>query len=166
MKNLQLFLAVCFLSFSVSAFAQTETLPEVTLKTLEGAPKNIQDYANNGKITVLSFWATWCSPCKRELDAIHEVYEKWQEEYDMELIAISVDNARTFSRVAGLVETKGWNYDVLSDIKQEVQRAMSFQDVPYTFILDKDGKIAYSHSGYNPGDEAELEEKIKELAGK
>ena len=98
------------------------------------------------------------------MDAIQEVYEEWQEEYDMELVAISVDNARTFPRVKGVVETKGWSYEVLSDIQQELQRAMSFQDVPYTFIIDKAGKIVYSHSGYNPGDENELEEKIKEIS--
>ena len=113
---------------------------------------------------MISFWATWCAPCKRELDAIQEVYEDWQEDYDMELVAISVDNARTFPRVKGMVESKGWDYEVLSDIKQALQQAMNFQDVPYTFVIDKEGKIVYSHSGYNPGDENELEEKLQELS--
>ena len=164
MKNLRLLFLFGFLALGLTTFAQDEGLPSVTVKTLEGESKDVQEYAENDKITVISFWATWCSPCKRELDAIQEVYEDWQEEYDMELVAISVDNARTFPRVKGVVETKGWSYEVLSDIQQELQRAMSFQDVPYTFILDKTGKIVYSHSGYNPGDENELEEKIKELS--
>lgn len=165
MKNLRFLFLFGFLAFGLTTFAQDEGLPSVNVKTLEGEAKDIQEYGKNGKITVLSFWATWCSPCKRELDAIQEVYQDWQEMYNMELIAISVDNARTYPRVKGVVETKGWDYEVLSDIQQELQRAMSFQDVPYTFVIDQNGKIAYSHSGYNPGDENELEEKLKELSG-
>ncbi len=84
----------------------------------------------------------------------------------MELIAVSVDNSRTYSRIQGVVETKGWAYEILSDIQQELQKAMSFQDVPYTFIIDQNGKIAYSHGGYNPGDENTLEEELKKLSGK
>ena len=163
MKNLRFLFVFCFLAIGFATFAQ-DALPDVEIKTLEGEAKNVQDYSSNEKITVISFWATWCSPCKRELDAISEVYEDWQEEYNMELIAISVDNARTFPRVKGVVESKGWDYEVLSDIKQALQQAMNFQDVPYTFVIDKEGKIVYSHSGYNPGDENELEEKLQELS--
>lgn len=163
MKNLRFLFVFCLLAIGFTTFAQDE-LPNVEIKTLEGAAKNIQDYASNEKITVISFWATWCAPCKRELDAIQEVYEDWQEDYNMELVAISVDNARTFPRVKGMVESKGWDYEVLSDIKQALQQAMNFQDVPYTFVIDKEGKIVYSHSGYNPGDENELEEKLQELS--
>mgnify|MGYP000100191248 CR=1 FL=1 len=165
MKNLQLLLVVLFLGITTFSFGQSK-LPDVTVKTLEGKAKKIQSYSTNGKITVLSFWATWCSPCKRELDAISDVYEDWQEEYNMELVAISIDNSRTFTRVKGMVEAKGWDYEVLSDIKQSLQQAMNFQEVPYTFIIDTNGKIVYTHSGYNPGDEDELEDKLKELSQK
>jgi len=165
MKNLQLLLVVLFLGITTVGFSQSE-LPDITVKTLEGKAKKIQSYNTNGKITVLSFWATWCSPCKRELDAISDMYEDWQEDYNMELVAISIDNSRTFTRVKGMVQAKGWDYEVLSDIKQSLQQAMNFQDVPYTFIIDTNGKIVYTHSGYNPGDEDELEEKLKELSGK
>jgi len=63
-----------------------------------------------------------------------------------------------------MVETKGWEYTVLADSKQELQKAMNFQTVPQTFLLDAEGNIVYTHSGYNPGDEFELEEKIAKLA--
>lgn len=162
MKNLKLSFLILFLGVATFTFGQDE-VPSVEVKTLEGQSVNIQEYAKNGKITVLNFWATWCSPCKRELDAISDVYEDWQDDYNMELLAISIDNARTFTRVKGMVEAKGWDYEVLSDIKRELQQALNFQDVPYTFVIDADGKIAYTHSGYNPGDEDELEEKLKDL---
>lgn len=138
-------------------------IPSVDIKTLEGQTVNIQDYVGQGKITVMSFWATWCGPCKRELDAITEMYEDWQEEYNVELLAITIDDARSLAKVPAMVETKGWEYIVLSDANRELQTALNFQSVPYTILVDEEGNIAYSHSGYNPGDEFELEEEIIKL---
>jgi len=140
------------------------TLPAIDVKTLGGKTVNIKEYVGKGKITVISFWATWCSPCKKELDAIAEIYPDWQEEYGMELIAVTIDDARSMAKVPGLVETKGWEYTVLADSKQELMKALNFQTVPQTFLLDAEGNIVYTHTGYNPGDEIELEDKIAALA--
>ena len=65
--------------------------------------------------TVFCFWATWCSPCKRELDAVSDFYEELQDEYDVELLAITIDDARSLAKVPALVETKGWEYTILAD---------------------------------------------------
>ena len=159
MKIFSLVIA-CLLTFQLSA---QKELPSVEVKTLNGETINIQEFASNGKITVISFWATWCSPCKRELDAIAEIYEDWQEEYDMELVAVSTDDARQLAKVKPLVESKRWEYIVLSDSQQALQRAMNFQTIPMTFLLDTNGNIVYSHNGYSPGDEYELEDEIKAL---
>lgn len=142
----------------------TSTIPAIDVKTLEGKTVSIKEYVGQGKITVISFWATWCSPCKRELDAIAEIYPDWQEEYGVELIAITIDDARSMAKVPALVETKGWEYTILADSKRELQKALNFQSVPQTFLLDAEGNIIYTHSGYNPGDEIELEDKIAALA--
>ncbi len=144
----------------------TSTVPSIDIKTLEGKTVNIKDYVGQGKITVMSFWATWCSPCKRELDAIADIYPDWQEEYGVELLAVTIDDARSMAKVPGLVETKGWEYTILADSKRELQKALNFQSVPQTFLIDAEGNIVYTHSGYNPGDEIELEDKIAALAGK
>jgi len=151
------------LTFSV--FSQ-KTVPDVDITTLKGETVNLQDYAKNGKITIISFWATWCSPCKKELDAIADIYPDWKEEYDVELLAITIDTQRALAKVPGMIEAKGWEYEVLSDKNQDLQKALNFQTVPQTFILDKEGNIVYDHAGYTPGDEYEIEDKIKELASK
>ncbi len=143
-----------------------DKFPSVMVKTLDGKASDVNDFIKDGKITVVSFWATWCSPCKRELDAISDMYEDWQEDYNVELLAITTDNARTLAKVPAMVETKGWEFTVLSDSKQELQNALNFQTIPQTFLIDQNGNIVYSHNGYNPGDEYELEDKIKKLAGK
>jgi peroxiredoxin len=141
-------------------------LPNITISDLQGKPVSIVDAVGSEKVTVLSFWATWCSPCKRELDAVTELYPDWVEKYNMQLIAISIDNARMLTQVKPLVEEKGWEFRVLMDSKQELQHALEFQAIPQTFVIDKDGNIIYQHEGYTPGDEFELEKVIKEAAAK
>lgn len=141
------------------------TLPAVDVKTMDGKTVNIQELVGNGNITVISFWATWCSPCKRELDAIADIYPEWQEEYGVELLAVTIDDARGVAKVPAMIASKGWEYKVLSDSKQELQRALNFQTVPQTFLLNAAGEIVYTHSGYTSGDEYELEEEIKKVAG-
>jgi thiol-disulfide isomerase/thioredoxin len=154
---------LAFLAISVAAFSQTKLLPSANLKTLEGQTINAKDLGKSGKITVISFWATWCSPCKKELDAINEIYEDWQKNYNMELIT---DDSRTAAKVPAMVQSKAWPYRILLDTSRELSIAANIQSVPYTFLLDKNGNVVYEHVGYAPGDEDELEEKIKALANK
>ncbi|MFN7833972.1 MAG: TlpA family protein disulfide reductase [Bacteroidota bacterium] len=164
MKKTLSILAV--LALATSVFAQGKALPSANLKTLEGQTINAKDLGKSGKITVISFWATWCSPCKKELDAINEIYEDWQKNYNVELIAISTDDSRTAAKVPAMVQSKAWPYRILLDTSRELSIAANIQSVPYTFLLDQKGNIVYEHVGYAPGDEDELEEKIKALAGK
>ena len=153
-----LFLA-CFLCYN-AAFSQI-TIPNITLNTLNGKSVKIQDEISKDKITILSFWASWCVPCINELDAISEVYEDWQEDFNLELIAISTDDARTQKRIRPMVNGKGWPYKILLDKNQELKRALNISTLPQIIIL-KDSKIIYIHSGYSPGVEDEFYDIIKE----
>lgn len=154
-----LLVLVCFLCYN-TAFSQT-TIPNTNLTTLDGKSVKIQDEISKDKITILSFWASWCMPCINELDAISEVYEDWQEDFNMELIAISTDDARTQKRIRPMVNGKGWPYKILLDKNQELKRALNISTIPQIIIL-KDSKIIYIHSGYSPGVEDEFYEIIKE----
>ena len=158
-KTLLVFAAILV---TIAAFAQ-KALPSANIKTLEGKTINVQELGKSGKITVVSFWATWCSPCKKELDAIADYYEEWQGKYGMELVAISVDDARSAAKIPAMVAEKGWKYRVLLDPAKELQTAVNIQSVPHTFVLDQKGNIVFEHTGYTPGDELELEELFKEL---
>lgn len=164
MKFSKIIAVLFFTSIVANVFAQERTLPDVAIQELSGKKVNIKDYAENDKITVLSFWATWCVPCKKELDNIAEYYADWQEDYDMELVAISVDNARSATKIKAVVDSKGWEYDILSDKNEDLKRALNFQAVPYTIVLDQEGNIVYRHDGYVEGDEFALEDVLKKLA--
>lgn len=155
---------ILFSLFSFTGiFAQ---LPDVTVKTLEGESVKLDAIVKKGKITVLNFWATWCNPCKKELDVIKDMYEEWKELYDVEFIAISIDNAGTLKKVKPMVAQKQWEYSVYTDEQGDLMRAMNFQTIPQTFLFDANRNIVYSHNGYNAGDEYELEDQIKKVAGK
>ncbi len=161
MKKTLLLLALT--GFTAVAFAQNKTLPSVNVKTLEGQSINVQELGKTGHITVISFWATWCSPCKKELDAVKDYYPEWQEKYGVEFVAVSVDDARTAAKIPAMVQEKGWEYRILVDSNKDFQNAANIVSVPYTFLLDEKGNVVFEHSGYTPGDELELEDQIKML---
>ena len=95
--------------------------------------------------------------------AIHDVYEDWQNELGVNLIAVSVDDEKTKRDVITYVNGKGWEYIILLDTNGDFRRIMGVNNVPHTFLLDKNGNIVYSHNNYSPGDEEILYEEIKKL---
>jgi len=155
-KMLLLFL----LAFSGQAYGQ---LPSVVLKDIAGKEVRTDTLSNYGRPLIISFFATWCKPCNRELSAIAEVYADWQEETGVKLVAISIDQAQNINKVKPLVDNHGWQYDVLLDPNGAFKRALGVQMIPYTLIVDGQGKIVYKHNGYTDGAEEEVIEKVREL---
>jgi peroxiredoxin len=144
-------------------FAQ---LPQVTLKDINGRAVRLDSLSNGGKPIIIDFFATWCKPCNRELSAISEVYDEWQSETGVRLIAVSIDQAHHINKVKPLVDQLGWPYEVLLDPNSELKRALGVQLIPYTLIVDGSGKIVYKHSGYVDGEEDELFEEVKKALDK
>jgi peroxiredoxin len=167
--------AVATMAVSISASQKTtatetvkkmfteKTVPAITLSDVNGKKINVADYGKSGKTTVISFWATWCTPCKKELSNIATNYDEWQKKYNMQLVAVSIDDTRNTSKVKTYVNGEGWDYSVLLDVNSDLKRALGIQSVPHTVVVDKTGNIVYQHSGYVEGDEAELEKKLAEI---
>ena len=147
--------------------AASAQLPAVTLKTIDGKTVKTDTLYNDGKPIIIDFFATWCKPCNRELSAIAEVYEEWQEETGVKLVAISIDQAQNVHKVAPLVSENEWPFEtILLDPNGELKRALGIQMIPYTLIVDGQGKIVYKHNGYTDGAEEELIEVVRELVKK
>ena len=139
-------------------------LPKIDVKTLDGRMINTSTFENDGKPMIISFWATWCKPCIHELTTISDVYEDWQDETGVKLIAISVDNSRTSGGVLPLVNGKDWDYEVYLDENKDFQRAMGVNLVPHTFILNGKGEIVWEHTAFTEGSELEMIEILRKLA--
>ena len=162
MKKLLIFTA--FLSISLISFSQNRTLPKVDLKTLDNNTYNTSNFDNDSKPIIISFWATWCKPCIKELNNIAEVYEDWQDETGVKLIAISIDDSRNMSKVKPKVNALLWDYEVYCDPNGDFKRAMGVGPVPHTFLLDENKEIVYQHTSYKDGDEYDLFKKIEALS--
>lgn len=138
-------------------------LPAIKLKSIDGREVSTDTLNNNGKPFIISFFATWCKPCNRELNAIHEVYEDWVEETGVKIYAISIDEAQNVQRVKPLVDGYGWEYEVLLDPNSDFRRAMGVPLIPHVFVIDGNGKVALNRSGYTEGGEEHLIEVVREL---
>lgn len=154
---------IIFLLFLTSLGYAQKQMPNIELNSISGETINVStQYSEKDKLYVFSFWATWCAPCINELEAIHKKYATWKESLNVELIAVSIDDSKTLKRVKPFLNGKGWTYNVLLDFNQELKRALSIVNVPYTIVV-KNNKIVYVSNGYSQGSEEELYQKLKGL---
>lgn len=163
MEKLNLLLAALIISVGCPAQAQ---LPKLTLKNIEGRSVQVDRLENGGKPIIVSFFATWCKPCNRELKAIDEVYADWQRETGVKLVAISIDQAQNIHKVKPMVDENDWTYEVLLDPNSQLKRALGIQTIPYTLVIDGQRNIVYRHNGYTDGAEDELYEQVKQACKK
>jgi peroxiredoxin len=138
-------------------------LPNINLKDVNGNTVNLSKFSNDGKPIIVNFWATWCKPCKLELNTIADEYDDWVEETGVKLIAVSIDDSRSSTRVEPYINAHEWEYLVLLDPNGDLKRAMNVNNVPHTFLLNGAGKIIWDHNNYSPGDENELYEELVKL---
>jgi thiol-disulfide isomerase/thioredoxin len=164
MKKLIALAAGLFLFGSVQA--QSE-LPATQVKDVNTGQKVAFNQAfEKGKVTLVSFWATWCVPCKREIKNIRGKMDDWKKEADFNYVTVSIDESRMEGMVRSYAKSQGWDFPFFIDLNADLKRSLNFQTVPFTIIIDKEGKVAYMHSGYEEGGEEEVFAKIRELSSK
>ena len=151
------------LVFSFSAWSQDAKVPSVMLKDLDGKTIDTGKLSNDGKPIIICFWATWCSPCKKELNVYSDYYEQWQKETGVKIIAVSVDDQRSVTKVGPYVNSVSWDFEVLLDSNKQFQAAMGVLNVPFTFLIDGKGDIVWKHNNYADGDEEELHKELLKL---
>ncbi|MDQ3100529.1 MAG: TlpA family protein disulfide reductase [Bacteroidota bacterium] len=155
--------------FFPAALIQAQNLPRIpsaSVQGLDGKKYDSKNFSNDGKPIIINFWATWCAPCKRELTAIADQYDEWQEKTGVKLIAISIDDARSMARVTPYVNGQAWDYEVYLDPNGDLKRALNVNNIPHTFLVNGNGEIVWQHNNYEPGDENELFKKVMEISGK
>ena len=136
-------------------------VPTFHLKNLKG--KRIQINDLKGEVVVISFWATWCGPCKRELDDLAELYKK-HNGIGLKVLAIATDGPETFSDIRGVVKRHRWPFHILPDKEGEVTSILNPRGtVPYSLYVDRQGRVAYDHEGYSQGDKDKMIKRIRKL---
>lgn len=153
-----------FLVFSALGL-RAQTLLDVKVENAQNEVVSTKTLVD-GKPFILSFWGVTCKPCITELNTLNELMEEWREEVDFNIVAVSIDDSRFTARARSMAKGFGWDFTCLYDKNQNLKRAMNVSVTPQTFIVDGEGKIVYSHSGYTPGSELELLAKLKELQKK
>ena len=162
MRKIQ-FAILLVLAVITSSVAQAQ-LPSIKVENRKGEIVNTASLVDGKTPMIISFWAVTCKPCIRELDAINDAMPDWLDEAKFRVVAISTDDSRFSAQARAWVEGHGWSdFNVLFDKNQEFMRAMNVSYTPQVFVVDKNGKVVYSHTGYTPGSENELIDVIKSL---
>ncbi len=167
MKRIFAVAALALIGYGASAQdAVSVDLPNTPIKELTGNSIAFNQTFEKGKVTLVSFWATWCVPCKKEIKMVREKMADWKAQVDFNYMTISEDDSRATAQVKSYAKSQGWDFPYYQDPNSDLKRSLNFQNVPFTIIVDKNGKIAHMQSGYEAGGEEVLFAKIKELAAK
>lgn len=157
----KLIFAAMVLLLASGAMAQ---IPSVKVENGKGKVVNTSSLVDGKTPMIISFWAVTCKPCIQELDAINEVLPDWLDVADFRVVAVSTDDSRFTAQARALAEGHGWgDFTLLYDKNGDFKRAMNVQYTPQVYVVDKNGKIVYSHTGYTQGGENELFKVIKGL---
>jgi peroxiredoxin len=133
--------------------------PDFTLPTLDGGQVRLSDLKGK-KVVLLDFWSTTCDPCLREMPELVKIYND-KKAAGFEVLAISVDGPDTASDIPAKMKSTGMNFPVLLDEETEVMdRYNPKGEMPFTVLVDRDGRIVLKRAGYQPGDTASMQELI------
>jgi cytochrome c biogenesis protein CcmG/thiol:disulfide interchange protein DsbE len=161
MKKLLSLVLVGFLTIGL-AYGQDKTLPSIALTSIDGKTVNLKDAVQGNKITVISFWAMWCSNCVLQYNSLATK----MNEIGVPFYAVSIDAKDQEAKVTPFIQGKGWRFSFLLDPDKQLFRALGATFPPHIFIVNAHGKILWEQRVFNENSEAELLQKIKELHGK
>lgn len=139
-------------------------LPSIELLSLDGSKVNINEYTRQGKLSLVSLWATWCAPCRFELNEYKQVQASWEKKYGVEFIAISLDKAKSRNKMKSMISKNNWNFTNFHDIEGQLGTALNIRSIPQSYLINGEGEIVHSITGFNHMEFLELESIIAKHA--
>ncbi len=158
MKRIVLVLSISLL-FVFSAFSDDihRTAPDFKLKDMKGKKVSLESVLKKGPV-LIDFWASWCDPCKEEMPIFEELYKKYNEK-GLQMLLITVDKRGGIAKARNYIKSKGFTFEVLFDKGSKIYKKYGGKaSIPVTYIVNREGKIVYSHTG--KGTKKEFEEEI------
>jgi len=156
-----LFISCNFFIFGKDSTMIKSPLPSAVIKDINGNVINSTTINNGKNLIYLTFWATWCKPCIQELNELNDVYDVWRDEFDVKIVAVSVDDIRTSPKVKPFVNGKNWNFEVYLDQNGDLRRMMNVNNVPHSFLINNKGEIIWQQNSHSAGDELRIYEIIR-----
>ncbi|HEY5535203.1 MAG TPA: TlpA disulfide reductase family protein [Ignavibacteria bacterium] len=163
MKKIFLVVAILF-AFSYTLKAQNYS--DFTLSDLSGNDITLSKLLEKGPV-MLSFWASWCDPCKEEMRHLKDIYEIYKDK-GFTYLAINEDDQKSIAKVKSFIESKDYKFTVVMDTENKVYEAYwgnTELTLPFSLLISKDKQILAKHSNFLAGDEVKIEEEIKEALG-
>lgn len=169
LKRLGIGLLAALFTASIHAAGAPQTMTPVAkrpaakdyaLEDLDGKTQRLSD--RRGKVVLVNFWATWCPPCRKELPSMQRLWEKLKSEaFAMHAIDVgeSVDEIMPFIFSTGTELT----FPILLDRDSKALRQWPVIAIPTTFVVDKQGRIAYRSVGGREWDDPKLIEELRRL---
>ena len=137
--------------------------PSIDVLRLDGSSVALGDLVGQGKPTVVALWATWCQPCLAELDHMKAYFEKWTGEYEADFLAVSVDQRYQMRRIQPLLNRRFWPYTVVVDVNRQLQSLLDFDSIPQLFVLDGQGRIVATYSGFENNRPQQVDRELAQL---
>lgn len=168
MKTTRVFSVLMTTAVLIAMFAALVPAQEIrdfSLETLGGDTFSMSEYLGD-KVVVMTFWASWCVPCKKEHPHLQRLYDKYKDD-GLAVVGINVDEPGNLAKVRSHVRRYKLTFPILLDSDSSITRIynpdLSF---PYTLLINKNGAVVRTYQGYVPGDETKLEEDIATIMGK
>ncbi|MGQ9496054.1 MAG: TlpA disulfide reductase family protein [Thermoanaerobaculaceae bacterium] len=136
-------LGLLLMSSAQAADLPRVDFPDLVLYDLNGTPSKLSDY--RGLVVVLNFWATWCGPCRMELPELQKLYNKLGGK-GLVVLAVNVDTYK--QAVPSFVERMKLSLPVFV-IEPQVEQQLGIATIPFTVILDKQGRAVRAYPGFS-----------------
>lgn len=153
------------LSLSAVSVAQTPepvttyaVAPDFALRSLNGDNLRLSEY--RGNVVLLGFWARWCGDCRQAMQALNEVHAKYGS---AGLVTLGIDVDDTEEQAAAMAHSLALNFPVLVDTYKSASSQFNLKSMPLLVLIDRDGRLRYTHAGFERGQELLITEQLRQL---
>lgn len=121
--------------------------PDFTVQMLDGTRYTLSDLTAEGKVVMITFWATWCPPCRQELSHMQEaIFDRYK---GTDLVVLPISRGEEPGKVRALLKKMGITFNVGLDQTEQIYHSYATNYVPRTYVIDRNGRVAYLGLGYD-----------------